>query len=341
MIKFPKIKQYRQIVKILSDKERFTGLDENGDPTFDSNKELPTIEFTGRCKLHGTNAAVILDTKDRVLITQSRERIITPIEDNAGFSAWVNKKGYKLWEDLLGNMDIREIHKRYIVIYGEWCGGNIQKTVALTELPKMFVVFGLIHKSDYSVEENEQVEWCDFTKVKENPDELIYNIGRIPSFRVDVNLNIPKTSIAQMVEITDKVEECCPFAKSLGIEGIGEGVVYTEGYNYDYAFKVKGEKHSISKVKKLPSVNVEAVSGARAFAHKHAHEDRLEQAWGIVCEPPEGKGMEMLGDFIQWVVNDILEEELDEAVENEIDIKLIKKNVPQICVPWFKRKLFS
>ena len=48
--------------------------------------DKPVIEYRGKIKLHGTNAAVQIN-KDGVF-AQSRNNIITPESDNAGFARW-------------------------------------------------------------------------------------------------------------------------------------------------------------------------------------------------------------------------------------------------------------
>lgn len=69
-VKYPKIGQYRNVVKEVSDYCEH------------NNKELPVITFHGTVKLHGTNAGISFDPNTNELQAQSRNRIITPESDN-------------------------------------------------------------------------------------------------------------------------------------------------------------------------------------------------------------------------------------------------------------------
>jgi hypothetical protein len=81
-------------------------------------------------KLHGTNAGVSFNAPSGMW-AQSRENIITPEKDNAGFAFFVhsNETAFmRLFHDVAVNNDM-DTHKNTITIYGEWCGSGIQKGV--------------------------------------------------------------------------------------------------------------------------------------------------------------------------------------------------------------------
>ena len=81
--KWPSIGQYREVVRNIERRARFAGVDERGEPIINIAADYPTLEFVGTVKLHGTNAAVVIGDGEHWF--QSRERIITPEKDNAGF----------------------------------------------------------------------------------------------------------------------------------------------------------------------------------------------------------------------------------------------------------------
>ena len=78
-------------------------------------------------KIDGTNACVIVQDGE-VVGAQSRNRMITPENDNAGFAQWVEEN----------KEDLKELGDGYH--YGEWAGPGIQKN--RHEFPeKTFLLF--------------------------------------------------------------------------------------------------------------------------------------------------------------------------------------------------------
>lgn len=77
-------------------------------------------------KIDGTNAAITV-MPDGTLYAQSRNRIITPGSDNAGFAAWVFDHAD----------DLRELGEG--THYGEWYGRGIQRGYGLNE--RRFAMF--------------------------------------------------------------------------------------------------------------------------------------------------------------------------------------------------------
>jgi hypothetical protein len=78
-------------------------------------------------KIDGTNAAVRI-TDDGAIWAQSRNRLITPDDDNFGFATWVVEHAEQL-TSVLGP----GLH------FGEWWGSGIQRGYGLTE--KRFSLF--------------------------------------------------------------------------------------------------------------------------------------------------------------------------------------------------------
>lgn len=66
-------------------------------------------------KIDGTNACVVFDEEGNIQV-QSRNRIITPDDDNYGFARWAYDNQAVLWWDLGPGYH-----------YGEWWGSGIQR----------------------------------------------------------------------------------------------------------------------------------------------------------------------------------------------------------------------
>jgi hypothetical protein len=315
--KFPKIGQYRNALRELIDAAQYVGKDTEGNAVYDKNANLPVVHFNGAVKLHGTNAAIVFEA-DGGFYCQSRERIVSSESDNAGFASWVEGQGYRLREKLpTHGWDT-------FVVYGEWCGGSIQKGVALNELPKMFVVFGA--KVD-----GVWVESSSFTF----HDIGIRHTSEAGDWQIDVDLANPEDAIEQMTTWVENVENECPFGKLFDVTGIGEGLVFRIGSDFDVAFKVKGEKHAKSKIRMLPTVNVEKLKSLREVGEKFCDEERLQQSWDRMTD----HSVSGMGSFIKDVITDIWSEENDTLGESGIERSELGKIVASIAVKWFHNKL--
>jgi hypothetical protein len=84
-------------------------------------------------KIDGTNAAVVVN-EDGTILAQSRNRFITPRDDNYGFAAWVNTHKDEL--ATLGS----GVH------FGEWWGQGVQRGYDIDE--KRFSLFNVARWSD-------------------------------------------------------------------------------------------------------------------------------------------------------------------------------------------------
>ena len=332
---FPKIRQYHQVLLDLKLHHQYVGKDEKGDPIFDSTKELPILEFVGRVKLHGSNGAICF-SPDGSFYCQSRENIIDEIKDNAGFAHWVNEEGHKIWGNVK-QLDLLRSHLvKHIVIFGEWAGGSIQKGVAMNELSKRFVIFGL--KVIY---EDDTTEWLDSSLIDEMPEINVYNIARIPTYDVEVDLARPDKAIEKMIQMVEEVENECPFAKSFGVSGVGEGLVFQERgeYGFGNSYKVKGEKHQKSKIKKLPTVDVVKMDNLQQAVETHIHEDRLQQIYDKIILTEADKVPQKIGEFVQGCISDVWEEESDSLRASDISRTDFGKASSRKCASWFQNKL--
>lgn len=318
MKKYPSIEQLRSVVRTVRTNHDYKGKDENGEAVYNHTGNYPTLKFKGTVKLHGTNASVVR-YKDGRTEYQSRERVLSLEQDNAGFMMFMMSKNV---DYLFKNINFED----YIAVYGEWCGGNIQKGVALNGLDKMFVIFGI--KVDDA--------WIELPSYLYDNENKTYNILQFPTFDVEIDFNNPELIQNKLIEDTISVEDECPVGKYFGVSGIGEGIVYSCG---DYTFKSKGEKHSSSKVKTLNSVDVEALASVQEFVSNVVTENRLEQGLGYLKEMKIEATPKNTGEFLRWVVTDVLKEETDTIVENQFDMKQIKSAVVNKARMWFLNKI--
>jgi hypothetical protein len=334
-VKFPEIEQFRNVIRNVTHQARFRGVDESGNSIYED-CELPSLWFSGTVKLHGTNAGVSYNNSDGMWF-QSRENIITPEQDNAGFARFASERKEVLLAMLAEIADTYRIdtNELTITIFGEWCGGNIQKGVGICNLEKSFFIFGV--KIAKPGDEDFKSYWVDFKDVR-SPEDRIYNILDYPTYSILINFNNPQLVQNDLGDITEKVEAECPVAKAFGFEGVGEGVVWTAVYKgTTHRFKVKGEKHSSSKVKTLASVDVEKLNGIQEFVDSVVTKSRFKQA----IEKTFGDNpidIKQMGDLIRWVVNDVKKEESDTMESNGLTEKDVNAKISQKVRTMFLKK---
>lgn len=320
-ISFPSIEQFRSVIKHVKDNANY------------HKESLPTLTFIGTVKLHGTNHAVCKSPSGQIY-TQSRERLSTVELDNAGSAAWTlsrNIEFSKLFNHIENTHVVNDEHT--IQIFGEWCGGSIQKGVGLNQLPKMFVIFAIRISED-----SESNEFFSPQQIKHavlNSEFItVYNF---PTYSINIDFNFPELAQTRLIELTNEVEKDCPVARQLlGVEYsnelVGEGVVWTSIYkNNTIRFKVKGEKHSVSKVKTLAAVDVEKLSSINEFVSCVVTEARLQQG----LEHVESRDTKNTGLFLKWVMTDIYKEESDTMTNNGFTSKEVSSSLSSAIRKWF------
>jgi len=188
-ISMPSIEQFRNVVANVNRQFNFVGLDENGEAIYDHTKIKPTLTFKGTVKLHGTNAAVCYNTVGG-LWAQSKENIITPEADNMGFAFFVesNKEAFFALIDKVVDATHVDTVMNTISIFGEWCGGSIQKNVGISNLPKSFFIFGvkispIVDKDDEAAVKANPAYWVDHTYLR-TPEQRIFNITDYPTWEI-------------------------------------------------------------------------------------------------------------------------------------------------------------
>jgi len=323
-LRFSDIEQYRNVVKELT-QAQFIGIDENGEKMYDRSLPKPVVKFKGTVKLHGTNSGVCWYNGE--MWVQSRNNIITPENDNAGFAAFVKENNdcfADLFMEIKGRANIDVNDDRVICVFGEWAGQGVQKGVAISNIPKSFFIFGICLVDLHN--EDAKREWLDCSNYR-YPEHNICNINDYQTWEIEIDFNNPGLKQNELIDITMKVEEECPVAKSFGHSGVGEGLVWQGFHNGNhYIFKVKGEKHSISKVKTLASVDVEKLASINDFCDYAVTENRLNQAIENVFgnEPLDIKKM---GDVIRFMIQDIHKEETDVLESNNLTDKDVNKHL--------------
>lgn len=325
LLKYPSTPQFRDVIKRVRDSATY------------HNVPVPSVTFIGTVKLHGTNAAICYDPATDEMWCQSRENVITPEKDNAGFATWVHGK-----RDLLIGM-VRRIANEgakpgeIVQLFGEWCGGNIQKSVGINKLPKMFVVFGIRISADAESQDWKSPEYVQSALNGYTNGVDFFSIYDFQTYGIEIDMARPDLKQNELIEFTEQVEKRCPVAHELingpdDVELVGEGIVWTAVSCTDpiiniegTRFKVKGEKHSISKVRTLAAVDTEKVANINEFAVNVCTTNRLEQGIDVLKQRGlDCTDIKNIGEFIKWVMQDIIKEELDTIAANNLTAREVQ-----------------
>jgi hypothetical protein len=294
----------------------------------------PTIKFRGTCKLHGTNAGVAVNGTS--VTAQGRNRELTITSDNYGFAHFVSGRtdDFRMLASIATG-SITDV----VTIYGEWCGQGIQKKVAIASLPKMLVVFAVFnHTTD---------EWVDIHSVSPAGDELnhlnatnIYLITQAKTYEVDIDFNDPNPAAELISQYTLQVEDVCPFSGMLGVEGMGEGIVWiSEGYKERLTFKSKGEKHKKGGEKTQVAVDPEKVASISALVDLLLPEWRLEQGFSYMRENNIPFANTSTGEYLKWIAKDVLKEESDRIAANPFPWKELQGTIMVRAREYFLNEL--
>jgi hypothetical protein len=177
--------------------------------------------------------------------------------------------------------------------------------------------------------------------LQELNEHRIFFINQFPTWELEIDFDYPELSSNKMIELTEEVEKECPVGKYFGVSGVGEGIVWKchiEPYvGGDFMFKVKGEKHSVSKVKTLAAVDVEKVNSIKECVDKIITENRLNQGLDYLRTNHLEIIPQNLGIFIKWVTSDAIREELDTIVESGLIPKDVGSVASKVARDWFFR----
>lgn len=310
---FPSINQYRSVVKA----EREWAEYHNTPPR--------KRKYLGTVKIHGTNAGITM-TRAGEILYRSRSRFITPEDDNYGFARAMSIHEGEICDALSPYAQAGDV-----TVFGEWCGAGIQSNVGVSALEKMMVVFAMRVGDNWQ----EPCRIAGFSVL----DARIFNTHNFPRWTLEIDFSQPEQYQNELIALTNAVEQICPVAKQFGCDGIGEGIVWTpidDDMGSRYWFKVKGEKHSSSKVKVLAAVDVERFAKRDELVAALVTDSRMAQ--GIDLHVNEfGRSLEMrdIGEYLRWVFNDVLKEEADTIQASGFDNKELGKPISDIAKRFF------
>lgn len=316
-MKFPSIKQYREVIK----EYRKLGL-------------YGEVDVIGFPKGHGSNARVVFLGPEDVVAHGKEHQWTAELKDGYGFYDWVqtHRDALLTWARIL---KIEYPIDYPFEICGEWMGGNVAKGSSCEDMEKFLLVFrvGYSRLNEHGNWKMQFINDDDFRI--EEPAMRMFDVRNMGQYIVTINTDHPELAQNELARITTEVETDCPIAKYLGgASSKGEGVVWWCKANKDrhLVFKVKGKKHSGSKIRELATVNPEQVAGAKAFIDYACTENRMEQA---VQETGNIEKANMSA-FLKWLHADIVKEESDTLQTNGLNYKDLQQRISDKAIGWYR-----
>jgi len=346
-IPFGSIGQFRDAVHTVKSIVSFRGFNESGDPIVNTSIPAPTLSCVATEKIHGTNAAVCFTEKHGFWV-QSRNNILHDGFDNAECYKYA-KKHEDAWLGIIKKLAKAyaiDLNDKIISVFYEWSGGNIQTKSALSGVCKSSMIFQHFKVTNHETNETSWHETLFDNTWVDAPESDIWNIMKFPYYLIDVDFDNLKATHEYLNKlVTETIEPNSPVGRQFSIDGnVGEGIVVTcnlKTHNGDVQFirfKVKGSEHTVTKVKKLKTVDHDKDKKIVDFVNYAVNAQRLEQAWqtvyGINNEKKE-PSMKSLGEFLRAVVSDIKKEESDVLEASNLTLKDINGKAAQVAKKWY------
>ena len=340
MIKYPSIPSFKELSKQVAEMTRYCGKNEDGYPLYDDSIPLPTLTFFGSEKLHGSCSSLHYIHPGKI-ICQSRNRELSLDNDNLGFCRYItDNKDYYL--DLFEHFNFYHYGSPEIVVHGEFCGRGIQKGVAVSQLSKRFMIFGLQYKVD------DQFMWVpveELVNVLEPYKNIV--IANYKTWEIEIDFNNTKPAQEQINAWVEEVDKESPLGKEMGVIGPGEGLVLshlTSHINKDAVllqFKSKGKSHVIVNSREHDATGILQIQyqAAKDFVNDVVTEYRLNQGLDYFREMKIDIDIKNLGKFLTWTVKDVLHEEGSSINENNLDLKMVKREISNIAKEFFFKYL--
>ncbi len=340
MIKFSHIGQLHNVVQTMLARRSF-------------GVETGVVAFRGTVKLHGSNASVVCLPEG--LQPQSRNRTLELGTDNLGFAGFVLDPSRAaairtLEGELRAAIGITELGAdRPLVLFGEWIGPGVQKRVGICDLPaRQWVLFAVATLDEGA----EHKRWFPLPEFGERyAEQGIYSVADAPSWTVSLDFGdraALELGADAIEELTNRVDGRCPWAARFGIEGVGEGIVWTpQGAHFgdsDLLFKSKGKQHQITRrdpgsKRKAAALDPEQLANVEVFVIFAVTEARLEQGFEVLAEAGLSVEMRNLGAYLKWLGNDVRRECAAELEVNGLEWGQVSRAVTNAGKSCFRKRL--
>lgn len=303
-----------------------------------------TVPIIGTVKLHGAHADWVISSDDTIRVQSRNVLELSSSNDSYGLVAFttpIQSAILRLRDDIVRrytqlNPSVPVDFSFPVVVSGEWCGRGIQKGMAISQLPRHFVIISIRINNSWVAE-------SDYADIYDEANG-IYHIGIAGSYRLDLDMEDIDSSEAAIQAFVTDVEKACPYGLARGVSGRGEGIVWKA---IDYVqvpelwFKYKADSNAVSHSWKLPAAAVAPGNRQREdnFAAAVVTDQRLEQGWEYLRDIGVTRDEAGVGKFLAWITRDIFVEEEREMSEKNISKGKLKPAIKTLAAPWYKGRL--
>jgi hypothetical protein len=333
MLKFSHIGQLHNVVQTV-DARRAAGVD------------IERVRYSGSVKLHGSNAAVVAHPDG--LRAQSRNREITPDDDNLGFAAFVlgdpqRRAAIAQLADELREAVALEAD-RPLALFGEWVGPGVQSRVGVNQLSaRQWVLFAIATREP----EQERTRYFELPSLGERlANHGVYSIADGPRIELELDFSSRVAlghAASRIDEATASIDERCPWAARFGVEGVGEGLVWQPvGEHFgdsELVFKSKGKRHQVTARGPRTPLDPALLANVEAFVAYAVTQPRLAQGLDVLRELGKPVEMRSLGPFLAWFAGDIRRECAAELERSELTWKQVVRPINEAAKAWFIERL--
>ena len=314
-------------------------------------EDATSIPLVGTVKLHGTHNDIVIHANNTIQLQSRNVAVLSLKNDPFSFTKTMLPLRPEILQ-LKGRIHARfcernpgvEIEVQHpLIIAGEWIGPGVQKNCAVSELKeRIFVIISISINARWQPDE----DYADISNSKVG----IYHVSRGGWYKRSIPLGTieeMEASLKTLQPLADQVEKECPFAKTFGKIGQGEGIVFKPtlgrlGEDARFWLKVKGPLATgggprVRKV--LSGAEMEAAELAKTFAESVMTEPRLEQGWGYLKEMQIERSKKNVGRFLKWLCGDIEVEERGEIKQLGVDMGLLRKEINNIGKVWYLRRV--
>ena len=135
----------------------------------------------------------------------------------------------------------------------------------------------------------------------------------------------------------EEVGRQCPVGTYFGVEGPGEGHVYT-ALSQPFKFKMKSNAHKVSNKATFTPEDLSQINNISELVDTILLKPRLEQGIEYLKEMHIADDkFESIGEYISWVITDVIKEESDIILETGLPVKLVNKEIAKRAREYFQK----